>query len=52
MKANFFYNKQPITKFEFLLNVESDWIKKIDSIGYYSFGYYHCQILELDGIKY
>ena len=52
MKANYFYNKQPITKFEFLINVESDWLDKIDSFGYYSFGYYHVNVREYNNKTY
>lgn len=44
-KFNYFYNKQPITKEEFLKSVPKNWENDIND-GEYSYGYYRA--IEID----
>lgn len=52
MRANYFYNSQPISRQEFENVVPKNWIEEIDEFGVYSYGYYKVQVLFYNGIEY
>jgi hypothetical protein len=48
---NYFYDGQPISKYQFLKSVPEDWEKYVDEFGHYSCGYYSAEERDNDTIK-